>query len=217
MSLEIPKYVPIDAISQHDVQHEWDDYDPVESPGWPDEATKRRLKKITTYGLVAFAIGCAEWVVYRFSRLSSDKSAYDYLEAFWMFEMGIADAFPEETVDEEWRGPIRGPMDLAFRTIMNTFLLSEKTPAVSHGAFAAQIALHVLEDKRPFLEWQGKVLSRLEKYCVRTDEDPDGQPVPRELLDPDFDLESILHEELIRDFISRTDFKSNPELSHVQQ
>lgn len=216
MSLCIPKYIPVDMIAQADVHHEWSDLDPEELVGEPDEDTLALLSKVSNRGVTAFAIGCAEWVVYRLSNYFSDRTAYDFLESCWVLVMGNEDVQLEELEESEWKGPIRGAIDLVLLAITDAWNVSEDGSAEPEGAFAAKIALHILENPSQFMEWQEKVLQRLVKYCPWEERNPDGPPVPREILDPSIDLDFVQSDQLIEDFLSKVDFKSNPFLEDVE-
>lgn len=215
MSLEPPTYIPINTIAEHAIQYNWDSYDPYEPMEWPEEATKALLEKVSNKAITAFATGCAEWVVYRLSRHFSDHAPYDYLEAFWLFLMGIDRALPSETKEEDWQGPVRGAIDLSLMTVLNTVYQSEQGPPIQNAAFLPQIVLHVLPNPAPFLEWQDMVLDRLVRYFPRDEKSPDGPKVPRELLVPTIDLVPEQHDQLINAFIDRVDFDSNPLIRHV--
>jgi len=216
MSLISPKYIPIDLISQKDVQHEWSDWDPYEKIQPQDESTMNVLSKLSNRAITAFSIGCAEWVVYRFIKLSSDKTPYDFLESSWVLVMGNEDVQLEGLEESEWKGPIRGAIDLALLTIVNTWNNSEFDSTEADGAFAAQLALLVLPDKYHFIEWQEKVLQRLIKYFPRDTEYPDGPPVPREVLNPSVDIDAFQSESLIKNFLSKVDYQSNPFLEDIE-
>jgi hypothetical protein len=216
MPLTPPSYVPVESIARPQIRHKWDDFDPYEPLAWPDENTKTRLATVSNHGITAFAIGCAEWVVYRLSPPSSDQTPFDYLEAFWVYVMGHPRALPPETEHEQWTGPIRGPMNLALMTVLNTVYLSEDGPAIQNGALAAQIALHVLEDHSAFLSWQGLVLSRLGEHAARDEENPDGPPLPREILDPSVSMTDFKTGDAIDAFVRRAVEGGNPFLSRLR-
>lgn len=216
MSLIPPEYIPIGLISQEVILHEWSDWDPYEKIQPQDEGTMHALSKVSNRGITAFSIGCAEWVVYRFIKLSFDQTPYDFLESCWVLVMGNEDVQLEGLEESEWKGPVRGAIDLALLTIVNTWNKSEFDSTEADGAFAAQMALLVLSDKSLFLEWQEKVLQRLIKYFPRDRENPDGPPVPREILDPSVDLDAFQSESLIKDFLGRVDYQSNPFLEDVE-
>jgi hypothetical protein len=47
---------------------------------------------------------------------------------------------PPPTASEDWEGDIRGPVNLALMTVLNTIYLSEDGAPVQNGAFSAVIA-----------------------------------------------------------------------------
>jgi hypothetical protein len=215
MTLKPPPYVPVDRISHGAITYKWNDRDHAENVGLPDEQTKKRLRAVSNWGVTAFAIGCAEWVIYRFNRLFTDRLPYDYLEAFWVFVMGNQEALPGQTVNREWLGPIRGPMNMALMTVLNTVFLSEDASAAYTGAVAELIALLVLNDATPFLNWRDQVLDRLMRDFPRDEDSPDGPPVPREILDPSFAFSDDMRERLISAFLRDIDYKANPLIDHL--
>ena len=183
-------YIPLDDVSKAAIEFEWNDWDPFEPLGEPDEETKTVLERMSNYGITAFALGCAEWVVARLLRSIRESSPLEYLDAFWYFLLGGSDTPPPPTDDQEWEGPVLGPINLALMTVLNTIYLSEDGPPVQNGALSAQIVLHVLPTsaRGAFLAWQATVLNRLSLTCRRRPESPDGGPIPRGYLNPAIDL-----------------------------
>lgn len=211
-----PPYIPVQVISKPEIRHGWNDWDPFEPLGTPKKETKAILEQVSNTGITLFATGCAEWVVYRLSRFFDDDTPYEYLEAFWVFLMGRAEALPPETDHEDWLGPVRGPVNLSLMTILNTVYLSENGPPIQNGALAAEIALFVLTEKPLFLAWQQAVLKRLLIYCPRNPNDPNGPPVPREVLDPSVEINSQNAPMLIQATLNSADYQSNPFLKDVK-
>ena len=217
MALEVPPYIPVDDIAVEDIQYEWSEWDPYEPIGMPSEDVENRLENVSNFGITAFALGCAEWVVYRLSRLSADATPLQFIEACWVTLMGFDEALPPESDEDDWQGPVRAAIDLSLMTVLNTVYLAEEAAPTNHGALAAKIATHVLVDPAPFLAWQDRVLERLEKYCARDENRPDGLPVPREILDPGVDLETADRNALIGAFVEGVDFQANPFLADMDR
>lgn len=216
MSLRPPKYIPIRHIEQSYIKHTWNDSDPYRSIEIRDVTTEIILDNVSNRGITAFSIGCAEWVVYRFAKLLSDLTPYDYIETYWLYVMGEDRAFPPGMDFDDWLGPIRSPMCLALVQIENIIVGSYYDIPSTPGARSAKIALHVLIDKAPFLEWQKAVLDRLVRYFPRDEGEPDGPFVPREILDPSVDLTSSNRDQLIEAFLRSADYKSNPFIDHLR-
>lgn len=220
MSLGVPLYIPLEQIARLDIQHRWSDWDPYELLELPDEGTKNKLRKVSNRGIITFALGCTEWVFYRFTKLLSDRTAktvYDYLETFWVYVMGNEDAIPPETEHEEWLGPVHGPINLSLMTTLNTIYVSEHGAPIQNGAFSAQIALHVLVEQSPFLSWQDNILERLTRYCPRDEDNPEGLAVPKEILDPSVELTEQIRVRLIEAFLAKVDYAKNPYLNQIVQ
>jgi len=210
MPLKAPTYVPVAQIASMPLAHEWDDDDPY--PLFPDvdEDIEELLSKVSDRAKFAFAIACAEWVVYRFSKESKDPAPFQFIQACWAVEMSDDFESPDESEDEEWEGPIRGPIDLALMTILNTFYASEDDDAEEEAAFAELVALHVLPDQSAFIEWRDAVLKKLVAQYPYRKKDPMGEPVPREDLDPRLQFDKKQRAELVEAYIAGLPKKSNP-------
>jgi len=214
----IPQYIPIEKISMLRVEHDWDDWDPYELLAEPDENTKNKLEMVSSRGITAFSLGCAEWTIYRLSNHFNDPVPHNYIEAFWVFLMGVDDALPPETENDDWEGNIRGPINMALMTTLNTIYLAGDGPPIQNGALSAQITYHVLGENSEFIEWQKEVLERFVKYCLRDEDNPHGDFVPREILDPSIALDELESKksQFIQDFLNKVDYPDNPFLKHVK-
>jgi hypothetical protein len=216
MSLTVPSYIPLDSIRKAPLNHKWDDWDPYALLGEQDVETLTHLRKSSDRAQIAYAIACAEWVIWRFVDLSPDGRPYALLESAWAGEMSLELVAPPQLLEDEWKGPIRGPIDLALVTIINTFYSTEDRAGDQDAAFSELIALHVLADKGYFLEWKIRVLERLENLFPRTIRDPEGVPVPREAMDPNINISGQLRQELVTKFLSELDYDSNPFLKSAR-
>jgi hypothetical protein len=217
MSFRSPNYIPIAQIQSMPIVHKWSDWDPYEIVGRPKPDTMEQLGRVSDRANIAYAIGCAEWVIYRFKLINSETSPLYFIEASWAFEMDEGMDSPPESDEEEWKGPIRGPMDLALMTILNTYYSAENNAAEVEAAFAELIPLHVLTDIRPFLDWRESAISRLQMYYQRDSNNLAGSSVPREALDPSVDLKLSSSEELVRAFLENLDWTGNPYLRRLDE
>ncbi|MEW5702959.1 MAG: hypothetical protein AB1792_12120 [Candidatus Zixiibacteriota bacterium] len=215
MALSPPRYIPIAILQKAPVTHSWDDWDPYPLVGTQREETMDRLARLSDRAIIAFAIGCAEWVVFRLGNLSTDPTPLDFLEAAWAFEMDKEIESLPESEDKDWQGPIRGPLDLSLMTILNTYYTTEEGTAEIEGAFAELVALHVQHDTSYFEAWRKRALQRLSDHYPRKKSDTWGPPVPREVLDPAVKISPELAQEYVQRFLDGLDFEKNPFLKRV--
>jgi hypothetical protein len=213
VTLPAPSYIPIVEISSPSVDYEWDSWDPYELLGQTNGETLDALAGVSNRGIVTFAIGCSEWVIYRLLPHMSERhasSARLYLEAWWAFVMGAPIAIPLDVVEKEWPGKNLAPVALALITINNAWRLSENGEADTHGGFAERLPLLVLKDPQPFIVWEKKVLKRLEYFHPYDEGDGSmGALIAREILDPTIDLKGIEESELVRRTIEAMNLKNN--------
>ena len=220
MALQAPRYVPVDRIATLKVVHKWSNYDPFKPLAQPDKEIQAILRKVSNRGITVFALGCAEWVVYRLSKHIEEPTPYHYLEAFWVFAMGHDKALPPSTEHDDWLGRVRGAINLALMTVLNTVLQSEGGPPVKNGAFSSAIVEHVLppeEIRSSFHPWRDQALNRLLRHAARDPKSPDGNPLPRQILDPAVPLSDAEIPRLIQQFLGGVQFAANPLLARVSR
>jgi hypothetical protein len=213
MSLPPPKYLPLASIRRIPPMHQWNDWDPYALLGEQDVNTIAQLSTLSDRAQIAFSIACAEWVIWRFVDFFEDNRPYDLLEVAWAGEMSQELVAPPQLNEKEWKGLIRGPIDLSLVTILNTFYSTEDAAGKMDSAFAELIVLHVFPEHDYFIKWRDQTLLRLFELFGRTDSDPVGKPVPREAMDPEVSLSKKLCEDLAKQFLSDLDYQANPFLS----
>lgn len=209
MSFKLLSYIPVATISKASTNYEWDEWDPYAPLGKHDEDTMDRLNLLSHRAIISYSIGCAEWVVGRFSRLFKNHDPYDFLEACWAFEMDKGYEVPSPLKEEEWQGPVLGAIDLALVTIINTYMSTDEGDPVVEAALGELIALHVLEDAEPFKVWREQLLKRFFQLYRRSDTDIWGKPVPREALDLNMQIDLKNYEGFVKAFLSSLDTKEN--------
>jgi hypothetical protein len=204
--------MPVDALQGMPVSHAWDDWDPYPLVGEPDPAVVDALAGLSQRAKKAFAIAAAEWVVFRFGKLSDDSLPLEYLEASWA---GLVDwdlAYVWEPDRDHAAGPVAGPLDMAVRTLTNTHTALELAEGEQDAGLLAKLALHVIPDPAAYLAWQKEALARLAALYPFDPGDPYGPPVPRQALDPGVPLADVAPDKagpLLNAFINSLDFDRN--------
>ena len=211
MASTSPAYVRVPGIQSEIIRYPWDDWN-VQAVDLPlDPTLAKRLSGVSARAIAAFTIGTAEWIVFRFACLSDDPRPGQYLEAGWAGIVDFAYADERDVDLGEWRGPVRGPLGYAVRRVI--FALQQAAtngdPAWRAGR-AAKLARHVLPDAAPFESWEERVLDRLTALYPVSSEDPLGEVVPQEALDPDIAFDIGQTEALVNAFLSRIDWRENP-------
>jgi len=215
MTLKPPSYIPVEIISKAPIDYEWDAWDPYAPLGKQDEDTMDRLALLSYRAIIAYSIGCAEWVVYRLSRFFDDQTPYAFLEACWAFEMDKGFEAPSPLKAADWQGPVLGAVDLALVSILNTYYATDEGAPEVEAALGELIALHVLKDTEPFIVWRERILERLLQLYRCPVEDSWGRSVPREALDPNVQIDGADQDRLVKAFLNSLDFKENRFLKYT--
>lgn len=199
------------------VWDEWsveDTYTPVE------QGTVERLEKLCKRANCAFTIAIAEWILARFAGLDDDPEPAQFIEAAWAANVDLRYAQEMVIDDDEWSGPVRGPISMGLTFVIDA-LFAEEAGAQSamNPAWAACFARHILPDSSAFDVWFEAVLGRLETcYPALADEDQDwfdvagnwGSPPPPEAFDPAFPFDPATAGRLVDACLQRLDPAANP-------
>jgi hypothetical protein len=219
MNRDRPSYIPAE-LSALPVEYKWDDWDPYSVLPEASEATESTFEKTSDRAAIAYAIACAEWTVFRLEPfLDGDNRPFKYLEACWAVEMSDAYGSPPESNAEEWEGAVRGAVDLSLMTVLNTIYTAEDGEAYVQAAFAEVLAAHVVQHHPSFTAWSEKARKRLLELYPRDSDEPMGDPVPRQALDPAIPLETIKAntEQLVWEELQKATATDNPYLIALQK
>src|SRR5690242_2671157 len=194
----IPHYITEARIATDVVRFLWDEWNCKQYYRFVDDAMFERLDQLTNKANTGLSIAVGAWTCERFSTLDPDPSPKEYLEAAWAAVVHPAYCKYTETIDDEWRGPIRAPMALTI-TLVNDALfgLGYDLHVARRVCWLYNLTHHVLPDTQAFKAWFEACVQRLEQFHsqavdTRGEEEEDifadfpwqGSPVPREAFDP---------------------------------
>ncbi|MCA9469790.1 MAG: hypothetical protein KC643_30695 [Nitrospira sp.] len=218
MGLLVPNYI-IDAnVATNLIHYYWDEWSVKDYFIEVEEDQFERLDDLSDAANLALAIGCGEWISYRLSLLNNDPVPQNYLEAAWAAIVYPGYCKYIETVDDEWRGPIRGPLNMTI-SILNDGIHCRDTDSqeATRSCWMYNLAQHVLPHTDEFDRWFEACVLRLELYHPWVEDDdiweegpPFGLPVPREVLDPSFSYDPENAPELIDRFLRSLNPEHNP-------
>jgi hypothetical protein len=200
---------------------EWNDWNvhPYFRPG--DADILDRAVALSHRARIALTIAIGEWIVHRFSRLADMhyNLCRHYTEALWAWNIDWRYARPFHPQDDEWQGPVLGPLELVLIICNDAFERSEEQGESEHcPAWMAQLAQHVLPDPQPLRTWLAAVLERLERHYP-WEYDPDdfflesdfrGARVPREVFDLTRSFYPRDADRLLNEFLVRIEGSPNP-------
>ncbi len=208
-----PHYIPIARIAIEPVDYQWDLDSPFSLVDFARPQTVQKLEEVSERALVAYSLANCEWVMYRLSRRVDDLIPYYYTEAFWAYVMGRESLFeyPPELDHSEWSTYERNPIDCAISTVMNVVYMSQyyESP-VNDAARTEQLVKHVLKEPNPYIEWESIVLDRLTTFFPRNGGKREGDPIPRQIMDPTVAYRHADRKKLIDANYYQADFGRNP-------
>jgi hypothetical protein len=221
MVLHVFKCIQTTDIQDNTIRYKWDDWNVEQAEEPIDEDFYKRLEGISQRANIAFTIGTAEWIIYRFGSVSNDSLPIQYLEAAWaqiVHWRYAGYSWNDFTKKAEWSGPVRGPLDIAMTRVMFAIQQAEadENPEL-RAAWITNLAQYLMANPTPYRRWCEWVMERLESLYRRDPEEKLGEVVPREALDPDFDLKVEKTESLINRFLGTLDYNTNPFLSSPEK
>ena len=206
------------GVQNNHLHYEWDNWD-LEKAYLPiDKEFEKRMMGIGKRAVVAFTIGCLEWIVFRFDGLFTEDAPHQYLGASWA---GIVDGryvWPIELDYDYWSTPVLGPLALGTAmSIEATVKLYEdeietRMEPATEAAEIEKLVRHVLNCTDTFESWKEAIVQRLEHFYPRDPENVSGCFVPPDVLDVDLEFSEKDVEKRIDTYLRSLDAKSNPYL-----
>lgn len=224
MTLPVPTYIKNAQIAINHIEFLWDEWRVNDYFIEVDEDQLARLDMLSDAANLALAIGCGEWICHRFSTLNNDPDPLHYLEAAWAAIIYPGYCKYVETNDDEWRGPILGPLNMTI-SIINDGIHCRATDSqeATRACWMYNLAQHVLPHTEQFDSWFEACVVRFETYHPWIEDDdiweegaPFGVPVPREALDPIVLYDPKAAPGLLDHFLSNIDPSQNPFLPKTE-
>lgn len=218
MVLDTPKYILDANISDTTLRYKWDDWDVQAVFQLEAGEFYEQMSNVSYRGNMAFIIACGEWVVHRFELLSDDPEPLDHMEASWAGMIDANYSLYWEPQDDEWIGPVRGALQLAILFTLEAKTLAYECGDIAERAdYASNLTEHVMTNPKPFQEWRERILLRLERLYPYDEDDPMGDVVPREAMDPDFDFRPEMTQDLVQAYLNKLNPSTNQFLLTPEQ
>ena len=163
-------FIPIDPPPT-EPNFSWSDWDPYAAVGSPPVDRVEELGLCSDRALVAYTIALAEWVVHRFKNMLDDTIPIHFLQAAWVSEIDPHVNPPPESDEANWKGPMRGSIDLALMTVLNAMASMDGGKPEVDAALAEQIAGHIWNWSPSFVAWRDVVVPRLQRVFPRQRDD----------------------------------------------
>ncbi|GJH29932.1 hypothetical protein [Caballeronia novacaledonica] len=217
MTLACPPYFDA-TLRQLAVLYPWDDWDVKRAYRPADPAVHATLTPLPRRAQIGMTIAIGEWIVCRLDKVDPDSDPKDYIEAAWCGNIHTVYCPYVEFDDDDWRGPVRRPLQLVMAIINDAFYFEGVDPA-ENAAWMFRLAEHVLPRTDSLVAWRDAVVPRLARYFPTPVVDEfdfsydwqESEPlVPREWFNPAFDAPSWDADVLARRFLAGVDFLDNP-------
>jgi hypothetical protein len=224
MTLSLPSPIQRAEIVDSQLVFPWDEwnlrpYYDHDAKGW-----HKRLSALSIRAQIALATASGEWVCHRFSSVDRDARPLQMLEAGWAGVISPAYVRMPEPVEEEWRGPARGPLYIVMLIVTDAFNNLDMDPDGSVRAiWMYNLAQHVLPRTDAYDAWFSEVVQRLEQgYALPAPGEEDlfsglpqgmGVAVPRDLFDTSLPFDPVDADAQIDAFLQGLDWRRNEYLS----
>jgi hypothetical protein len=109
--------------------------------------------------------------VHRFKTTLDDPIPAQFLQAAWVSEINPQVNPPPESDEANWKGPMRGSIDLALMTVLNALASTDDGKPEVDAALAEQIAGHIWNWSPSFVAWRDVVVPRLQRTFPRQRDD----------------------------------------------
>ncbi|MCI3953280.1 MAG: hypothetical protein K0R53_2779 [Burkholderiales bacterium] len=224
MAYNIPRYLAASRADDPHLHFIWDDTRASEDFRFDATGVVRRAGVATLRARIALGIGIYEWIAYRFRAHSKDPLPFRVAEASWCACIDPTSFDYFEIDRDAWVGPVRGPLWCATTWLLPMVFFSDDEPQEWESGihYLTRLAMHVLPDPTPFMDWLDAVLDRLAHAYPAPPEDPfddlfgehrdqrRGPLIPREALDPLFDLKIEYVPRLVDRYVRDVELADNP-------
>jgi hypothetical protein len=219
MVLSIPKYIEEAGVIGAPLTYKWEDdnHRNYWAPGVP--ALEYKIGKCAGRAVVTLSAGIAEWVAWRLSEFLEDNTLFDCIEAVYASVIDWRYFNPPSQPIKWGKGPVRGPADVTRYLLVKAVDEASGDEDVAERAVAlAKLVEHVLPDSvKSFRKWRNEAIARLRKIEPLDLDEPDGNPVPREVLDPNFEFKPEESAKLLAKFLKSLDYRKNAYLSSPEK
>ena len=137
----------------------WDDANTEAVESDIDQELLETLRQLPVARQAAITFELAEWIIFRFETLVNCTLPTLWLEAAWV---GLGDinnihrTWEEVRDEKEWKGKLRGPIDLAMRHVewaLQDTVDPKESDTAHNTAQLASLVKHVFTDKLIFQQW----------------------------------------------------------------
>ncbi|GJH29933.1 hypothetical protein [Caballeronia novacaledonica] len=208
--LAIPQHIERSGVRNQPVGYTWRgdaDYNRE------SRALSEKLHAMSRRASLACAASMTQWGVARLQHLSDFQAPQQMIEAAWAANVHpLYCKIPAVYEFNERKGPVDGVLRI-FKDLLEDVIRRYDTPNgmnVPGGTvYVYFLARHVMPDKKPFDKWLKWAIERMIALYPFSRDDPIGEPIPHEALDPDFDFRKEEAPELLNEFMRGLDPSTN--------
>ena len=168
----------------------------------------------------------AEWIAWRLSQHTEEMILFNYIEASkagvidWDYiDLGKGSKRYTRLKKKEWKGNILGPMHDATEILIDALYNAKRSMSVAeYTVYMANLTEYILPDKVPqFREWRNFVITRFTELDPLDLDNPFGNAIPSEALDPTIKFKPSMSKKLLQAFVENLEFENNPCLKTPQR
>lgn len=156
-----------DRDADRTIRFEWDGWRSTFYFYHVDVDLSPQLDLLSDPAVAALSLGAVEWICARFWWDPATRDVMQFVNAAWGMQLSAASCEWIEFDDEEWQGPIRGPLRSAQLIALDTvFCKTQNDSLFKRACWACNLARHVIgePERERFTSWLEQSLHRLQQH-----------------------------------------------------
>ena len=214
--LKLLRYIENSGVVSEPISYKWEPMLHMELAEKPPRNVKNAVEDVACNATFTFALGVAEWLWWRLSRLTTRVDARLYIEALWAASVDrryLKKKRPEQAGDRS--DPANGALCGA-EVLLSVATTDARMNHPDRGKSFAKLTTvvrYTMPDTKPFDAWLKTTLDRFAKAFPYDAAKPGGPIVPRVFLDPDVPIDMKAISKLLDEQLQAIDYKNNPFLA----
>lgn len=178
MSYILDRILERTNIGSAPIRYKWDESDVLAYYDPPEKKLVRTLSRLDFRFNLGFALGTAEFILYRYSGMTLKRMPWEYCQAAWATLINWRYLRYEEVDDDEWAGPVLGVLNCVITLVVDTVTcVNQEQKPEFPAASLCRLAAYVLDKPEEYESWVVNTVKAGKDIRRRNLDDPVGPPL----------------------------------------